>query len=226
MLAKINSTQLQRDQVNPELEGLIESYELAFRMEGAVPHVMDLSTEDKATLEAYGISQRGTDEFGRQCLLARKFVEAGVRFIEIGRGGWDQHNNLKSKLKANAFAIDKPIAALLTDLKQRGLLQDTLIVWGGEFGRTPASPQKDGRNHNNQGFSIWMAGGGTRGGHVHGATDDHGTEAVDKKMHINDLHATMLFLLGLDHEKLTYRYSGRDYRLTDVAGSVVKDIIA
>ena len=187
---------------------------------------MDLASETQATLDAYGIGETGTDNFGRQCLLARKFVEAGVRFIELGKGDWDQHNNLKAKLKANAHAIDRPIAALLNDLKQRGLLQDTLLVWGGEFGRTPAAQNGDGRNHNNQGFSMWMAGGGTNGGYVHGSTDEHGMRAVDKKMHINDLHATMLYLLGLDHEKLNYRYSGRDFRLTDLAGVVAKDVVA
>lgn len=226
LLNRINSDQLTKDKVNPELEGLIESYELAFRMEGAVPEVMDFSSETKETQDAYGLSEKRTENFGRQCLLARRFVEAGVRFIEIGMGGWDHHNNLKSKLSTNATAIDKPIAALLHDLKQRDLLRDTLVVWGGEFGRTPSAQNDDGRDHNNKGFSMWMAGGGTKGGYVHGATDEHGTAAVEKKMHINDLHATMLYLLGLDHEKLTYRYSGRDYRLTDLAGVVAKDIVS
>ena len=226
LLASVNAQQLAHDQVNPELEALIESYELAFRMQGAVPQVMDLSSESQATLNAYGIGNGPTDNFGRQCLLARKFVEAGVRFIELGRGDWDQHNNLKAKLKANAQSIDQPIAALITDLKQRGLLQDTLLVWGGEFGRTPAAQNGDGRNHNNQGFSMWMAGGGTKGGYVHGSTDEHGAEAVEKKMHINDLHATMLYLLGLDHRRLNYRYGGRDYRLTDLAGTVAMDVVA
>ena len=146
--------------------------------------------------------------------------------MELGTGGWDQHNNLKAKLTANAHAIDKPISGLLADLKQRDMLKDTLIVWGGEFGRTPSAQNQDGRDHNNKGFSMWMAGGGVKGGYVHGATDEHGMAAVDKKMHINDLHATMLYLLGLDHEKLTYRYSGRDYRLTDLAGVVAKDVVA
>jgi len=226
LLGKMNKEQLAGDKVNPELEGLIESYELAFRMEGAVPQVMDISSETKATQDAYGIGAKGTDGFGRQCLLARRFVEAGVRFVELGLGGWDNHNNLKAAMTFNSHAIDQPIAALLNDLKQRKLLKDTLIVWGGEFGRTAAAQNSDGRDHNNRGFSMWMAGGGTKGGHVHGATDDHGTAAVDKKMHINDLHATMLHLLGLEHEKLTYRYSGRDYRLTDLAGVVAKDVLA
>jgi hypothetical protein len=226
LLASINREQLARDKVNPELEGVIESYELAFRMEGAVPEVMDLSTEKKETLAAYGIDEPGTDRFGRQCLLARRFAEKGVRFIELSIGNWDQHNNLKAQLTTNAHAIDKPIAALLADLKQRGMLQDTLVVWGGEFGRTPSAQGKDGRDHNNKGFSMWLAGGGVKGGYRHGATDEHGVEAVEKKMHINDLHATMLYLLGLDHTRLTYQYSGREIRLTDLAGVVANDIVA
>jgi hypothetical protein len=226
LLAKFNQDQLSGDRVNPELEALIESYELAFRMQGAVPKVMDIASETKAIQESYGIGERGTDAFGRQCLLARRFVEAGVRFVELGMGGWDQHNNLKAKLTSNAHAIDKPIAGLLQDLKQRDLLKHTLIVWGGEFGRTPTAQNNDGRDHNNRGFSMWMAGGGTKGGYVHGSTDEHGAAAVEKKMHIHDLHATMLYLLGLDHEKLTFRYSGRDFRLTDVAGVVAKDVVA
>jgi hypothetical protein len=225
LLASLNRSKLQQDQVNPELEGLIQSYELAFRMEGAVPVVMDLSTEPEATRAAYGIGEQGTDNFGRQCLLARRFAEAGVRFIELGFGGWDHHNDLHARLTANAHAIDKPIAALIGDLKQRDLLKDTLVVWGGEFGRTPAAQKSDGRDHNATGFSMWMAGGGVKGGYRHGATDEHGVQAVENKMHINDLHATMLYLLGLDHTKLTYQYSGREFRLTDLAGVVAKDLI-
>ena len=204
----------------------IQSYELAFRMEGALPKLMDLTQETKATQTAYGIGDRATEDFGRQCLLARRFAEAGVRFIEIGTGGWDHHTNLHNGLVAHCRAVDKPIAALLQDLKQRDLLKDTLLVWGGEFGRSPGAQNPDGRDHNASGFSMWMAGGGVKRGYRHGATDEHGVAAVNKKMHINDLHATMLYLLGLDHEKLTYRYSGRDYRLTDLAGQVAKDIIA
>jgi hypothetical protein len=226
LLGALNREQLAKDKVNPELEGVIESYELAFRMEGAIPEVMDLSSEKKETLSAYGIGEQGTDRFGRQCLLARRFAEKGVRFIELGHGNWDQHTNLTADLTANAHAIDKPIAALLADLKQRGMLQDTLVVWGGEFGRTPAAQNKDGRDHNNKGFSMWMAGGGVKGGYRHGATDEHGIAAVENKMHINDMHATMLFLLGLDHTKLTYQYSGREIRLTDLGGNVAKDVIA
>ena len=226
LLASLNRDRLERDQVNPGLEGVIESYELAFRMEGALPKVMDLSQETQATHEAYGLNVKETDNFGRQCLLARRFAEAGVRFIEIGTGGWDHHDKLRARMIANCRGIDKPIAALLQDLKQRHLLKDTLVVWGGEFGRTAGGQNRDGRDHNAAGFSMWMAGGGVKHGYRHGATDEHGIAAVDKKMHINDLHATMLYLLGLDHEKLTYRYSGRDFRLTDLAGKVAKDIIA
>jgi hypothetical protein len=226
LVGSLNKERLERDQVNPELEGLIESYELAFRMEGIVPSVMDTSSETEATLKAYGIGERGTENFGRQCLLARRFAEAGVRFIELGMGGWDHHNNLTSRLTGSAHSVDKPIAALLQDLKQRGLLQDTLVVWGGEFGRTPAAQTSDGRDHNAKGFSMWMAGGGTKGGYRHGATDEHGIEAIENKMHINDLHATMLYLLGLDHTKLTYEYSGRPFRLTDLGGKVAMDMIA
>jgi hypothetical protein len=227
LLASLNRQRLERDQVNPGLEGVIESYELAFRMEGALPKLMDLSGETRATHESYGIGESGTDNFGRQCLLARRFAEAGVRFIEIGTGfGWDHHTNLHQRMIASCHAVDKPMAGLLQDLKQRDLLKDTLLVWGGEFGRTPAAQNRDGRDHNAAGFSMWLAGGGVKHAYRHGATDEHGIAAVDNKMHINDLHATMLYLLGLDHEKLTYRYSGRDYRLTDLAGKVAKDIIA
>jgi uncharacterized protein (DUF1501 family) len=167
----------------------------------------------------------GTDTFGRQCLMARKLVEAGVRFVEITKGGWDQHRNLKDDLAGNCEAIDKPIAGLLADLKQRGLLKDTLVIWGGEFGRTPYAQGTDGRDHNNKGFTTWMAGGGVKGGMIYGKTDDYGHEAVEGKVHIHDWHATILHLLGLDHEKLTYRHAGRDFRLTDVKGNVVKEIV-
>ncbi|MBS0263689.1 MAG: DUF1501 domain-containing protein [Planctomycetes bacterium] len=226
LLASLNRERLEKDVVNPGLEGVIESYELAFKMEGALPQIMDISGETEATQKAYGIGIKGTANFGRQCLLARRFAEAGVRFIEIGVGGWDQHRDLKAKLTTNCHSIDKPIAALLTDLKERGLLQDTLLVWGGEFGRTPGAQNKDGRDHNATGFSMWMAGGGVKGGLRYGATDEHGVSAVEKRMHINDLHATMLHLLGIDHERLTYQYGGRAIRLTDLGGVVAKDILA
>ena len=226
LLQSLNRDRLVRDEVNSDLEGIIESYELAFRMQGTVPQILDFSSESEATLASYGIGEKASDRFGRQCLLARRFAEAGVRFIELSLGGWDQHKELKSKLTSNCRSIDKPIAALLQDLKQRGLLKDTLVVWGGEFGRTPAAQVSDGRDHNATGYSMWLAGGGVKGGQRYGATDEHGVSAVENKMHIHDLHATILHLLGLDHEKLTYRYSGRDFRLTDVAGVVAKGVIA
>ena len=225
-LQSLNRDRLAADGVNTELEGLIESYELAFRMQGAVPKVLDLKDESQATLDAYGVGNKATDSFGRQCLLARRFAEAGVRFIEVATGGWDQHQNLRSALTKNCEGIDQPMAALLADLEQRGLLEDTLVVSGGEFGRTPHVSKPDGRDHNATGYSMWMAGGGVKGGIRHGATDEYGIKAVENPTHIHDLHATILHLLGLDHTKLTYRYSGRDFRLTDVHGNVVKDIIA
>ena len=174
----------------------------------------------------YGINDNSTSRFGKQCLLARRFVESGVRFVEITHGNWDHHTNLTQGHQDSADACDKPIAALLTDLKQRGLLDETLVIWGGEFGRTPDAQNADGRNHNNKGFTTWMAGGGVKGGMSYGSTDEYGYESVDNKCHIHDWHATILHLLGMDHEELTYRYAGRDFRLTDVYGEVIKDIIA
>ncbi len=223
---------------NPEIEGLISSYELAFRMQGEFPKILDLGKESAATQKLYGIEETrggggrsgfgptsgGSSNFGRQCLLARRLIEAGVRFVEVTMGGWDHHRNLKESLTNSCTAIDKPIAGLLTDLQSRGLLDDTLVLWGGEFGRSPYA-QGDGRDHNNKGFTMWMAGGGVKPGHIHGKTDDHGYEAVENKVHIHDWHATILHLLGLDHEKLTYRYAGRDMRLTDVKGNVVKALV-
>lgn len=209
-----------------DVEAVIQSYEQAFQMQSSVPRVMDITRESKATLALYGIGANPTDSFGRQCLLARRFIEAGVRFVEITHGGWDHHSGLKARLAANCSQTDKPIAALLADLKQRGLLKDTLVVWGGEFGRTPDGRNSDGRNHNAKGFTMWMAGGGVRGGYSHGSTDDYGQVAVDKPMHIHDLHATILATLGLDHEKLTYQYAGRPFRLTNVSGKVAKEIIS
>jgi hypothetical protein len=211
---------------DPRVEGLIESYELAFRMQGELPRVMDLSSETAATLKLYGADKAPTESFGRQCLLARRFAEAGVRFIEISHLEWDLHGSLFSGMTRNCAQIDKPIAGLLQDLDQRGMLADTLVLWGGEFGRTPDDASMDGRGHNNKGYTMWMAGGGVKGGHIHGATDELGYEAVSGKVHIHDLHATMLHLLGLDHERLTYRHGGRDFRLTDVHGRVVTEIIA
>lgn len=225
-IQSLNHDALERDPQNEEVEGAIESFELAFRMQKDLPKVMDLANETAATKSLYGIGDQASDGFGRQCLLARRFVEAGVRFVELTSGGWDHHRDLKNALGTKAASVDKPIAGLLADLKARGLLKDTLVIWGGEFGRTPYSQGADGRDHNHRGFTTWMAGGGVKGGLSYGATDDFGYEAVEGKVHIHDWHATILHLLGLDHEKLTYRYAGRDMRLTDVKGNVVKDIIA
>jgi uncharacterized protein (DUF1501 family) len=167
----------------------------------------------------------GAGEFGKRCLLARRLAEAGVRYIQVTHGGWDQHNNLTAALTRNGQATDQAMAGLIADLKQRGMLEETLVVWGGEFGRTPAAQSPDGRNHNNRGFSMWMAGGGIKGGVTYGATDDYGAAAVSGRVHIHDLHATILHALGLDHTKLTYKYAGRDFRLTDVKGNVVREIL-
>ncbi|MEM6978883.1 MAG: DUF1501 domain-containing protein [Planctomycetota bacterium] len=222
----LNREKLRRDQYHPGIEGMIESYELAFRMQDAMPELMDTSGESQTTLAMYGADGGPTENFGKQCLLARRFVEAGVRFVEVTHSNWDQHVNLSSDHQARAEACDRPIAGLLADLKQRDLLQDTLVIWGGEFGRTPAAQGRDGRNHNNKGYTTWMAGGGVKGGFSYGATDDHGYEAVENPCHIHDWHATILHLMGLDHEQLTYRYAGRDFRLTDVHGNVMHDIVA
>lgn len=222
----LNREKLQAEGYDPQVEGVIQSNELAFRMQNVVPQVMDMSKETEATKKLYGIGENGTDAFGRQCLMARRFAESGVRFIQVSVGNWDHHRNLTASMESNCGAIDKPIAGLLTDLKQKGLLKDTLVIWGGEFGRTPHAQTGDGRDHNNKGFTTWMAGGGVKGGLSYGSTDDYGYEAVENKVHIHDWHATILALLGLDHEKLTYRYAGRDFRLTDVSGTVAKEIFA
>ena len=215
-----------RDPENPFLDGLMESHELAYRMQGELPEVIDLARESSTTNSLYGIDRSETADFGRQCLMARRLLEAGVRFVEVCHGGWDQHRNLKEDHAKHAGATDKPIAGLLADLESRGLLKDTLVLWGGEFGRTPYAQIDDGRDHNHTGFTTWMAGGGVKGGLRYGATDEFGYEAVDNKMHIHDWHATILHLLGLDHEQLTFPYAGRDMRLTDVKGNVHLDIIA
>ncbi|MDX1946165.1 MAG: DUF1501 domain-containing protein [Pirellulaceae bacterium] len=226
LVQALNRDLLAKKEVNAELEGVIESYELAFRMQDALPEVLDLKTESQATLDMYGIGKGPADNFGRQCLMARRLAESGVRFIEISKGGWDQHNGLRAQLKNNCTAIDQPLAALLKDLEQRDMLKDTLVLWGGEFGRTPHVKQQDGRDHNGTAYSMWLAGGGVKGGLRYGASDEHGIKAVENKMHPHDLQATILHLLGLDHEKLTYRYGGRDYKLTSVGGArVVEDIL-
>jgi hypothetical protein len=224
-IQSLNRDALEREPHHAGVEGAIESFELAFRMQKDLPRVMDIANETAATKALYGLGEQASENFGRQCLLARRLVEAGVRFVEITSGQWDHHRDLKNALTNKARSVDKPIAGLLQDLKARGLLKDTLVLWGGEFGRTPYAQGTDGRDHNHRGFTMWMAGGGVKGGFSHGATDDYGYEAVEGKMHIHDWHATILHLLGLDHEKLTYRYAGRDMRLTDVKGNVVKDVI-
>ena len=226
LVQAMNHDFLAAQNANAEVEGVIQSYELAFRMQHEVPRVMDISKESPETLKMYGIGGGASDGFGKQCLMARRMAEAGVRYIEVCHAGWDQHQQLKEKLTQNAASTDQPIAALLTDLKQRGLLKDTLVLWGGEFGRTPDGRKPNGRDHNAKGYTMWMAGGGVRGGLSYGSTDDYGAKAVENPVHIHDLHATLLALLGLDHEKLTYRYAGRDFRLTDVKGEVVKAVFA
>ncbi|NNJ24082.1 DUF1501 domain-containing protein [Alienimonas chondri] len=214
-------------QPDAAVEGAVRGFELAHRMAGVAPDVLDLSQETKETHALYGVGEKPTDGFGRECLLARRLCEAGVRYVQVSTGyDWDQHGGLKKGHEANAGKVDRPIAGLLTDLKRRGLLEDTLVVWGGEFGRTATAQGKDGRDHNPSGFTMWMAGGGAKGGHSHGATDEYGAYAVEGRTHMHDLHATMLHLLGLNHERLTYRHAGRDFRLTDVAGRVVNEVIA
>jgi hypothetical protein len=227
MLRRMNERHLDPLGPDPQLEARIGSFELAFRMQATVPGLMDISDESESTRRLYGIGEEATDNFGRQCLLARRFAEAGVRFIQCTHSyKWDQHGNLKAGHGRNALEVDKPIAGLLKDLKARGLLEDTLVWWGGEFGRTPTAQGDDGRDHNPHAFSMWLAGGGVKGGMTYGATDDYGYYAVENKVHMHDLHATLLHLMGLNHEKLTYRYAGRDFRLTDVHGRVVTDILA
>ena len=225
-IQSLNQSKLKRDVQQAQVEGMIQSMELAFTMQTTMPELLDLSKETEATKRMYGIGEDSTDKFGRHCLLARRMVESGVRFIEVVNSGWDHHNNLKSEMEDHCSQIDKPIAGLITDLKKRGLLKDTLVVWAGEFGRTPHGQGGDGRNHNNKGYTTFMAGGGVKSGFSYGATDEHGYDAVEGKMHTHDWHATMLHLMGLDHEKLTYKHAGRDFRLTDVAGKVAKDILA
>lgn len=211
------------------LEARIQSFELAFRMQSAMPVVEDLSGESAATQQLYGLDDPVTSNFGRMCLLARRFAERGVRFIQVTHSDskvqWDQHSDLKNGHEKNAREVDRPIAGLLYDLKQRGLLDDTLVWWGGEFGRTPTVEGSNGRDHNPEGFTMWFAGGGTRAGLHYGSTDDYGFYAADNKVHIHDIHATILHLLGMDHERLTYRYAGRDFRLTDVEGRIVHPLV-
>ncbi len=226
-VGRMDRERLARTGPDAALEGRIDSFELAFRMQTAAPQAQDLSAETAETLKLYGLDDPATANFGRQCLMARRFAEAGVRFVQVTHSyKWDQHGDLKRDHAKNAREVDKPIAGLLADLKRRGLLKDTLVWWGGEFGRTPTAQGGDGRDHNPHGFTMWLAGGGVKAGISHGATDDYGYYAVENKVHMHDLHATLLHALGLDHEKLTFRHAGRDFRLTDVHGRVVKEILA
>jgi len=209
-----------------QLDGVIESYEMAFKMQGKVPELLDISKEPQSVLDAYGVKPGPEGSFARQCLMARRLSEAGVRFVEVAQPGWDHHTNLHKGLINNARATDQPTAALLADLAQRGLLDETLILFGSEFGRLPTAQGPDGRDHNISGYPMWLAGAGVKAGFSFGASDEFGLNAVEGRMHTNDLHATILALMGLDHERLTYRYAGRDFRLTDVAGVVAKEILA
>jgi uncharacterized protein (DUF1501 family) len=226
-LQALNQRHLEKVGADQALEGRIASFELAFRMQATAPAVMDLAGESDATKKLYGIDEPKTDNFGRQCLLARRFAQAGVRFIQCTHSyKWDQHGDLRGGHSNNAAEVDKPIAGLIRDLKSHGMLEDTLVLWGGEFGRTPTAQGGDGRDHNPHGFTMFMAGGGVKPGFSYGETDDYGYYAAVDKCDVHDLHATILALMGIDHELLTYRYGGRDHRLTDVHGKVVKKIFA
>ncbi|MBC8354594.1 MAG: DUF1501 domain-containing protein [Planctomycetes bacterium] len=230
MLAKVNRDHLEATGPNSALEARINSFELAFRMQSEVPKIQNIADETEATRRLYGLDEEVTEDFGRQCLLARRFAERGVRFIQVTHSDtnvqWDQHGNLREGHSKNSLEVDRPIAGLLKDLKQRGLLEDTLVMWGGEFGRTPVAQGKDGRDHNPEGFTMWMAGAGVKTGFKYGATDEYGYYAVENKMHVHDLHATLLHLMGMDHKRLTHQYAGRDFRLTDIAGHVHTGILA
>jgi uncharacterized protein (DUF1501 family) len=228
LLSDLNRLDLGRQQQDKQLEASIEAMELAFRMQMAVPDAFDLADETQATLDMYG-----KEDYAKGCLLARRLIERGVRMVQLSHSidgydiAWDTgHGDIVGGHKRLADACDRGIAALLTDLKQRGLLEETLVIWGGEFGRAPTSEGQKGRDHDHYGFTVWMAGGGVKPGFSYGATDEFGLTAVEDRVHVHDLHATILHLMGLDHKQLTYRYSGRDYRLTDVHGEVVQDVIA
>lgn len=235
-LKRLNELHRTKREEDSRLSARIESFELAFRMQARAPQVFDVEQESLETQKLYGIGQNEpTDIFGRQCLMARRLSESGVRMVQVYHTQtgtrsscqlWDQHGGLRKGLTENCLATDKPIAGLIKDLKGRGLLDDTLVIWGGEFGRTPTAENSDGREHHPFGFSMWLAGGGIKRGLAYGATDDFGWHAVENRVHIHDLHATILHLMGIDHERMTYRYSGRDFRLTDVSGTVIRDILA
>lgn len=232
-LQRMNQRLLDRVETDAQMEGIIESFELAFRMQTETPQLVDLSGETRETLDLYGIDGKQADRNGRACLLARRLSEAGVRFVQVTMGGWDHHGDIRTALPASCAGADRPIAGLIKDLKRRGLLEETLVLWSGEFGRSPwsqdisgTSPiEKHGREHQQESFCTWMAGGGVKSGITYGATDDFGYRPIEGKVHLHDLHATMLHLLGLDHEELTHRHAGRDFRLTDVYGTVVDEIL-
>lgn len=227
LIQTLNEQHLDAVEYDPNIEGLIGAYEMAYRMQSTVPQIMSLDDEVQSTLDMYGVGAEPTDNFARQCLLARKFAEEGVRYIQVSTDyTWDHHEKVREGHIAESKKVDQPIAALLTDLEQRGMLEDTLVLWGAEFGRSPTVERVDGRNHHPQAFTMWMAGGGIRGGLTYGSTDPWGYYPQDNPVHMHDLHATLLHLLGLDHERLTYRHAGRDFRLTDVYGNVVHDILA
>lgn len=235
ILEELNRSHAAARAEDSRLDARIASFELAYRMQREAPDAFGIAGESEATKKLYGLDDPVTEIFGKQCLMARRLAERGVRCIQVYHTQtskrsscqlWDQHGGLRQELAANCAATDKPVAGLLKDLKSRGMLDDTLVLWGGEFGRTPTAEGDNGREHHPFGFTMWMAGGGVRGGLAYGATDEYGWHAVDNKVHVHDLHATILHLMGLDHERLTYRYAGRDYRLTDVYGNVVRDIIA
>jgi Protein of unknown function (DUF1501) len=226
-LQELNAQHIARNGSDAALEGRIESFELAYRMQSAAPAVMDLNGESDATKKLYGMDEKKTEDFGTQCLLARRFAQAGVRFVQCTHSyKWDQHGDLRSGHTTNAAEVDKPIAGLIRDLKAHGMLEDTLVLWGGEFGRTPTAQGGDGRDHNPHGFTMFMAGGGVKAGFSYGETDDYGYYAAVDKVDVHDLHATILALLGVDHERLTFRHGGRDHRLTDVSGKVATSIFA
>lgn len=228
LIRDLNLRKLGRDAHHPEIEGAIESFELAFRMQDEVPELLDMKSESQATLDLYGAGPGlPTDRFARQCIMARRLLEAGVRFVEVTASvAWDHHFMIQEALPKSCAATDRPIAALLADLERRGLLGETLVIWAGEFGRTPYGQSTFGRDHNSKGYTIWMAGGGVKGGMAYGETDEFGYEAATNPVHIHDWHATILHLLGLDHKRLTFNYGGRDFRLTDVHGEIIDGIIS
>jgi hypothetical protein len=212
---------------DPEISARIQAYEMAYRLQTSAPELMDLSREPRRILDLYGIRDPQEAGYARNCLLARRLIERGVRFVQLFHEAWDQHGDLTRAIRVNCNDTDRASAALIRDLKERGLLEDTIVIWGGEFGRTPmVQGGNDGRDHHNRCFTMWLAGGGVKKGHVHGETDDFGFNVARDPVHVHDLHATLLHLLGLDHERLTYRFQGRDYRLTDVHGNVVRDVLA